>query len=92
MTGHPHTVARCYRLPGLENSIFRRTAPTRFSVERPLPWPFYMRSSFATQLTVLEDKLRCKLKLSCRTCEATDLTEVGYVADVSLGLTQVYVV
>jgi hypothetical protein len=51
-----------------------------------------MQSSFATQPTVLEDKLRCKLKLSCRTCDATDLTEVRYVADVSLGLTQAYVI
>jgi hypothetical protein len=83
---------RCYQLLGLENSIFRRTAPTRLSVERPLPRPFYMQSSFATQLTVLEDKLHCKLKLSCRTCDAIDHTEELYVADVVMGLTQIYVV
>ena len=51
-----------------------------------------MQSSFAPHLTVLEDKLRCKLKLSCCIYRAVDRTEGRSAVDVVGGLTQVYVV
>src|SRR6266403_4316367 len=51
-----------------------------------------MQSSFAPHPTVLEDKLRCKLKLSCCICSAVDRTEGWSAVDVVGGLTQVYVV
>src|SRR5690242_19189090 len=43
-------------------------------------------------MTVLEDKLRCKLNLSCCICGAVDGTEGWPAVDVMVGLTQVYVV
>ena len=51
-----------------------------------------MQSSFAPHPTVLEDKLRCKLKLSCCIYRAVDRTEGRSAVDVVGGLTQVYVV
>src|SRR5437667_979891 len=93
MTGAPSPCKRVVTgYSGLRIAFSAVQPPTRLSVKRPLPRPFYVQSSFATQLTVLEDKLRCKLKLSCCTCDAIDHTEELYVADVVMGLTQVYVV
>jgi hypothetical protein len=69
---------------------------TRLCVERPGEAAVLHQStknattywtSFAPHLTVLEDKLRCKLKLSCCICSAVDRTEGFPAVDVVGGLT-----